>query len=138
MVDDIEQANGFANLGDILLAVMNVAQVLSGVAGAAMSARFGMSKTINIGVFFFVAFIFSLALSSWRAIQSVDEAGTSWFHQMLMNKPFIVAILVATSFGGGIGMSFTAQIQGEYITLCSTEKTKGFYFGYVWCWYMAS
>ena len=26
--------------------------------------------------------------------------------------------------------------QGEYMTMCTTSATKGFYFGYFWVWYM--
>ena len=28
--------------------------------------------------------------------------------------------------------------QGEYISLCATEKTQGFYFSYFWCLYNIS
>ena len=45
----------------------------------------------------------------------------------------IEAILYLGHLLTGFGMTLTAVVEGEYISLCATEKTKGFYFGYFLC-----
>lgn len=38
----------------------------------------------------------------------------------------------------GIGVAMIWIPQGEYMSLCASEDTKGFYFGYFWVWYMSA
>lgn len=39
-------------------------------------------------------------------------------------------MLYIGSFMTGFGVAIIAVVQGEYISSCATERTKGFYFGY--------
>ena len=47
-------------------------------------------------------------------------------------------MVVFTSVLGGLGEAIMWVAQGKYISDCATEKTKGFFFGYFWIFYMAS
>lgn len=38
----------------------------------------------------------------------------------------------------GFGMGVLWVAQGEYVSLCATEETKGFYFAHFWAFYMSS
>ena len=43
-------------------------------------------------------------------------------------------ILIVGNLIAGFGAALIWVAQGDYISLCSTESTKGFYFGYFWVW----
>ena len=47
-------------------------------------------------------------------------------------------MMFLTSALSGLGQALISVVQGEYIALCATESTKGFYFGYFWLIYMQS
>jgi MFS family permease len=47
-------------------------------------------------------------------------------------------MVVFTSILGGLGEAIMWVAQGKYISDCATEKTKGFFFGYFWIFFMAS
>ena len=51
---------------------------------------------------------------------------------------FVYFIVLFTSVLGGLGESIQWVAQGKYISDCATEKTKGFFFGYFWIFFMAS
>jgi len=44
----------------------------------------------------------------------------------------IGTVMVIGNLASGIGAAFMGVVEGEYLTLCATENTKGFYFGYYW------
>jgi hypothetical protein len=50
----------------------------------------------------------------------------------------MITILVAASVLSGLGQALVWVGSGEYMALCATEKSKGFYFGFFWVLYMCS
>jgi phosphotransferase system glucose/maltose/N-acetylglucosamine-specific IIC component len=66
--------------------------------------------------------------------QKVEQ---TWY-SFLANKTFVEVALVISSIISGLGMAFIWIAQGEYVALCASEETKGFYFGYFWLWYMSA
>lgn len=46
--------------------------------------------------------------------------------------------MIAGSVIGGYGQAILWTAQGEYVSLCAKEETKGFYFGFFWTIYMSS
>jgi hypothetical protein len=49
-----------------------------------------------------------------------------------------IATLLLGSAMGGFAQAILWIGQGEYISLCATESTKGFYFGFFWVFFMTS
>lgn len=46
--------------------------------------------------------------------------------------------MILGSIIGGFGQGWLWTAQGEYVSLCAKEETKGFYFGFFWAIYMSS
>lgn len=57
---------------------------------------------------------------------------------MLTSKKFVVAFLYFTNIISGFGQAIIWVAQGEYVSLCANEHTKGFFFALFWAFYMAS
>jgi len=52
------------------------------------------------------------------------------FKKFIYEDAVIMAILYIGTFMTGFGVALSAVVQGEYISSCASERTKGFYFGY--------
>ena len=50
----------------------------------------------------------------------------------------MVVALYISSIVSGYGQAVVWVVQGEYISLCSNEDNKGFYFGFFWVLYESS
>lgn len=50
--------------------------------------------------------------------------------KFLYDESVILTILYFGTFMTGFGVAVITVVQGEYISCCATERTKGFYFGY--------
>ena len=46
----------------------------------------------------------------------------------------IELFMIIGNIFAGVGAAFIWVAQGEYISLCSTDQTRGFLFGYFWVW----
>jgi len=55
-----------------------------------------------------------------------------------MQRNFVITILYVGQVITGLGQSMIWVAQGEYISLCATDDTRGFYFGLFWSIYMSS
>lgn len=55
-----------------------------------------------------------------------------------MNRNFISGMIILTAVFNGFGAGILWVAQGEYVTLCATEETKGFYFSYFFIIFMIS
>ena len=58
--------------------------------------------------------------------------------EIITGDKVCIAILYIGSILAGFGQAIIWVAQGEYMSNCATETTKGFYFGYFWAWYMSS
>ena len=58
-----------------------------------------------------------------------DVNSHPWF-----SEKSIKGILIAGNLVAGFGAALIWVAQGDYISLCSSKGTKGFYFGYFWVW----
>ena len=59
----------------------------------------------------------------------------NWF---IFTDGFIYFIVLFSAFINGIGAAILWTALGMYISDCSTESKKGFYFSYFWTFYMSS
>jgi hypothetical protein len=55
-----------------------------------------------------------------------------------LNQGFIAAAIILTAMLNGFGGGILWVAQGEYVTSCATEETKGFYFSYFFIIFMIS
>jgi hypothetical protein len=62
----------------------------------------------------------------------------SAFMKFLTSQNVCITICFIGSILAGFGQAVLWVAQGEYMSSCATEETKGFFFGYFWVWYMAS
>lgn len=58
--------------------------------------------------------------------------------KFLTSQNVCITICFIGSILAGFGQAVLWVAQGEYMSSCATEETKGFFFGYFWVWYMAS
>ena len=61
----------------------------------------------------------------------------AWY-AFMVNHSFITAVLLISNALTGVGDALIWIVQGEYLALCATEETKGFYYGYFWVWFMGA
>jgi len=136
--------NNFGELGFLLNGIMYLFQMVGALAVPSMAKSFGLKKMFVFGGFLFALSLFSQILPAWyNELQGDDEVQqkakveAAWYG-FLVNKSFITVILFVSNALAGIGVAMIWIPQGEYMSLCATEDTKGFYFGYFWVWYMSA
>ena len=61
-----------------------------------------------------------------------------WIEKFITQKWVMVILLCAISIISGLGQAIVWVASGEYMSLCATKQTKGFYYGYFWVFYMSS
>lgn len=89
-----------------------------------------------IGSFFLSFFIIGCILSAWQAEKTPGE--NSAIVEFFINHNVVITILVITTTLSGLGQAVVWVGAGEYMSLCATEESKGFYFGFFWVFYMSS
>ena len=112
--------------------------MVGAVISSAFSARYGIKATLVVGFLFLSSIVASNILSSWRANNEEATPDQSAVYNFLANRNLVITVLIVSSALSGFGQAIVWVAEGEYMSLCATESTKGFYFGYFWSWYMAS
>ena len=72
--------------------------------------------------------IYTEIISAWK-VDSDSKGQTFMFGDGVIEFFMIIGNIFA-----GVGAAFIWVAQGEYISLCSTDQTRGFLFGYFWVW----
>ena len=80
---------------------------------------------------------FCQVVSAWKAATDGQDDHTD-FQKFLFNNNVMITILILGSVFAGFGQAIIWVAQGEYMSLCATESTSGFYMGYFWTLYMSS
>lgn len=96
---------------------------------SAIVNKIGLVKTICIASLFFSFFVFSQVIPAMRA-RDGNNHQYEGFKKFIYEDAVIMAILYIGTFMTGFGVALSAVVQGEYISSCASERTKGFYFGY--------
>ena len=124
---------GLGELGYIMLSINSLFQGIFAFIGPPMNHKYGMRKMITLGSFGLGMMTYVMIYPAWiRKITEKDSPERDATHVP-------ISIVCMTGFIiGGIGQAFLYVVQGEYLSKCATEKTKGFYFGYNWVFYMGS
>lgn len=110
--------------------------MIGAVLGASITSKIGLKQTFVVGFVCLSLMIFGQMLMAWRAEKNKnDNQDDSSF---LTSKRFVVAFLYFTNIISGFGQAIIWVAQGEYVSLCANEYTKGFFFALFWAFYMGS
>jgi MFS family permease len=93
--------------------------------------KLGNIKTIAWGSVLCILFVASLIIP---AIKSEDLESDNFF----LSKNFVYPVMLLTSTLTGFGEGMAHPGASKFITDCTTEETKGFYYAFFWSFYMGS
>lgn len=93
--------------------------------------KLGNVKTVAWGSVLCILFVASLIIP---AIKSENLESDSFFLSANFVYPFMLITSSLTGFGEGMAHPGASK----YITDCTTEETKGFYYAFFWSFYMGS
>lgn len=93
--------------------------------------KLGNVRSMAVGSLLCLVFVVSLI---FPAIKSENPMSESFFVQ----DTFVYPVMILTSIATGIGEGIAQPAAGKYISDCTTEETKGFYFAFFWAFYMGS
>lgn len=110
--------------------------MIGAILGASIASKIGLKVTFGLGFIGLSMLVFGQILPAWRAeINIHDNQDDSHF---LTSKQFVIPVLFVGSITSGFGQAIIWVAQGEYISECANEETKGFFFALFWAFYMAS
>ncbi len=93
--------------------------------------KLGNVKTIALGSVLCMLFVASLIIP---AIKSENMESENFFLSAYFVYPFMLLTSSLTGFGEGMAHPGASK----FITDCTTEETKGFYYAFFWSFYMGS
>ena len=106
--------------------------------------KIGINKCLVLGALGHFTFVFAQVLPAWRSEYFIDtsdpneEDADNKVKVFLQKKGFVIVCLVISVIINGVGAAILWVAEGEYMSKCATEDTKGFYFGMFWSIYQAS
>jgi len=117
------------------MGVLYLFTVIGSLFGPSFNNKLGLIWTFTFGAICFSMCAFINILPAWRQNQlSKDDQNQSVF----VNRNFVIAFLYIANMISGFGTAIMWVAQGEYISSCSTEDSKGLYFGVFWVIFMSS
>lgn len=93
--------------------------------------KLGNVKSMAWGSALCLVFVVSLM---FPAIRSENPTSGNFF----ISDKFVYPLMIFTSIATGVGEGLAQPGAGKYISDCTTEETKGFYFAFFWSFYMGS
>jgi len=126
--------DGFAGLGFYSMAALYLVFAITGFFSKGLVHKLsGTSETKRLPMFigglcYFVRILFFL-LPAYFKTES---------HSWLTSPTTITVLIIVTAMLNGFGAGILWVAQGEYLSLCATEATKGFYFSYFFVIFMVS
>jgi len=106
----------------------------------AIIGKIGVVKAIVLSSVLMSSFSFSLIIVGWRGTLTPGDAaavhGGLW--HFFDSKTTAKIILVVGNALTGCGQGIIWVAQGEFVGMCATEETKGFYYALYWGLYMIS
>jgi hypothetical protein len=126
--------DGFAGLGFYSIAALYLVFAITGFVSKGLVRKLsGKSESLRIPMFigglcYFVRILFFL-LPAYFKTES---------HSWLTSPTSITVLIIVTAMLNGFGAGILWVAQGEYLSLCASEETKGFYFSYFFVIFMIS
>lgn len=128
--------NGLGKLGFWSLAIMYLSIAIGSIFTTVILNRIGPIKCMSIGSLFNTPYVFAMALASIKGeYLDGDRSGPPPFYT---NTYFVSSFIMVLSIFNGLGQAVQWVGQGNYMSDCATEETKGFFFSYFWAFYMSS
>ena len=132
LVSTLMEEVSLSTLGFIMLSINSLFQGFFSMLSTPLSYRYGHKVVVTVGALFLGCMTYVMIYPAW--LKQISENERSGFANIYL----IGTVCMLGYIIGGVGQAFLFVIQGEYLTLCATEKTKGFYIGYFWIFYNAS
>lgn len=123
--------DGLGSFGFYTLATLYFSLAISAFLSAALVDKIGMYRCFVIGSFFHFTFVL---VSILPAIHSDYPDYDSW----IVSIPAIKGLLVIAAVFNGFGAAILWCALGTYISECATNKSKGYFFGLFWVFFMGS
>jgi hypothetical protein len=120
-----------------MLAIVYLFQIGGSIVSSALVAKHGLVKINSVGAFLLTFICIGSIFSAWKASLS-SKSELNFIQSAFTNTGVVVTVMFVASALSGFGQALVTVVEGEYIALCATESTKGFYYGYSWCIYMQS
>mmetsp|Transcript_43037 Transcript_43037/g.31018 ORF Transcript_43037/g.31018 Transcript_43037/m.31018 type:complete len:129 (-) Transcript_43037:1294-1680(-) len=108
-----------------MLAVLYFFIGVGSLMSAACLKKLGTKTCLVLGGLGHFIFVFASILPAY----SHEHPDASSF---LLNRGFIKFALLFSSMLNGLGASILWVAEGNYLSQCATESTKGFFFSYFW------
>jgi len=106
----------------------------------AIIGKIGVVKSIVLSGVLMSTFSFSLIIIGWRGqfdhAEALASHGALW--HFFYSKTTARVILIVGNVLTGCGQGIIWVAQGEFVGMCATEETKGFYYSLYWGLYMMS
>ena len=99
----------------------------------AIQAKIGLRWALFIGGLTLSLVTFSLISPAYYQANSKLEGDN-----LFLKRDVVITILYIGNTIVGFGAALIWVAQGEFISICANEETKGFYFGHFWALYMSA
>lgn len=124
--------DGFESLGFQVIAIHYTTICVTSIFSTALLKHFGTFKCLLFGALAYCTLILAFVFPATK-YDHPDDEGT-----FFVSDAFIKTMLVLTAIISGFGASILWVANGNYISECAIEQTKGFFFGFFWVIYMLS
>lgn len=125
------EKNDYGQLGFYCHAATYLAQGVSSIFCVFVMEKISNIKSMAWGSALCLVFVVSLM---FPAIKSENPNSDNFF----ISDKFVYPLMIFTSIATGVGEGLAQPGAGKYISDCTTEETKGFYFAFFWSFYMGS
>ncbi|CDW86465.1 major facilitator superfamily protein [Stylonychia lemnae] len=123
---------GFEDLGNYSLGTVYLVLGFTSMISSAVLKRLGYKITMVIGGMCNAIWVLSYLFPVFKQ-KYPDQRNL-----LIFSDGFIYFIVLFSAFINGVGAAILWTALGMYISDCSTEAKKGFYFSYFWTFYMSS
>ncbi len=131
MTSTVLSDDGLGSFGFYTLATLYFSLSIAAFLSSALVEKIGLYKVFVIGSFFHFTFVL---VSILPAVHFDYPNNDSWFVTTSTIKAFLIIAALLNGFGAGILWCAL----GTYMAESATSKTKGYFFGLFWLFYMAS
>ena len=131
MSSQVMMDDGFGNLGFYTVGLVYLMGGVTGFFAPSIVNRLGNKVCLVIaGAFncmWLISNIFAAIKHEYPDLDSV-----------IVRAPFVYTVGIIASLINGFGVTVMNVAQGNYVSLCATEETKGLYFSLFWMFYMGA
>ena len=124
-------ADGLGSFGFYTLAALYGTLIISSFSSTAFMNKVGLYKCLFIGSLCHFAFVFANIMPAVYADYPSLRSG-------FLSLTTIKVVLVVSAMLNGFGAGILWCSEGTYTSQCATERSKGYFFGLFWFFFMGS